>query len=146
MDVSLATIIVVVASVVGICIALWIVSVYRQRKVLQEARQWLPVEAKVESGALEATSETNKVVLPTFAFSYQVAGEYYSGRFGLMPKRFPSKELIQSIIDRMIGRKFLLRYDPSHPEAWFIPDEYIDGCRVEQRISSNVIHRYYPSD
>jgi hypothetical protein len=55
---------------------------------------------------VEATSETNKVVLPTFAFSYQVAGEYYSGRFALMPKRFPSEELIQSIIDRMIGVSF----------------------------------------
>jgi len=142
----LATVIVVVASAVGICIALWIVSVYRQRKILQEVKQWLLVEAKVESGAIETTSETNKVVLPTFAFSYQVPGEYYSGRFGLMPKRFLGEELIQSMIDRMIGRKFLIRYDPSHPEAWFIPDESIDGCKVEQRISSNVIHRYYPRD
>ena len=147
MDVALVSVIVVVASAIGISIAVWIASLYRQRKILQEAREWPPVEARVESGALEATQETNKVVLPTFAFSYQVAGDYYAGRFALMPeKRFPSQALTQSIIDRMIGRKLLVRYDPHHPEVWFIPEEFIEGCKVEQRIGVHAIHCYYPRD
>jgi hypothetical protein len=144
---NLPAVIIVVAGAVGISIALWVISIYRQARVAKKTGGWLPVEGTIESGTLEATAETNKVVLPTFAFSYQVAGEYYAGRFALMPEKlFPSKDLIQSTIDRMIGRKLLLRYDPSHPELWFIPDELIDGCRVEQKIGSQAVHRYYPRD
>lgn len=144
-DISLPTVIIVVASAIGISIALWVVSIYRQRRVVKEAREWLAVEGTIESGTVEAPEETNKVLLPTFAFSYQVGGDYYAGRFVLMPgKLFPSKELVQSIIDRMIGRKLLLRYDPHHPEVCFIPDEFIDGLEVEQKIGSHAIHRYYP--
>jgi len=92
--------------------------------------------------------ETNKAVLPTFAFSYQVSGEYYSGKFALIPERslFPNRALIESMIEGMIGRKLLLRYNPRQPDAWFIPEERIDGCKVAQRIGSQMIHRYYPRD
>jgi hypothetical protein len=115
------------------------------------AREWLPTEATVNSGALESMQETNKAVLPTFAFSYQVSGEYYSGKFALMPKKafFPSqarKTMIESMIEGMIGRKLLLRYNPRQPDAWFIPEERIDGYKVEQRIGSHMIHSYYPRD
>ena len=57
-----------------------------------------------------------------------------------------SKELAESMIDQMIGRKLLLRYDPDHPSMWFIPDEFIDGCKVEQKIGSHVIHDYSPKN
>jgi hypothetical protein len=123
----------------------WVVSLYRQRQLLEQAEQWLPVEARIESGALEGTHESGKILLPTFAFSYQVSGEYYSGRFSLMPKAFPTTEILESIIDQMSGRKLLVRYQPAHPEVWFIPDEFIDGLKVEQKIGSHVIHDYYPN-
>jgi hypothetical protein len=50
------------------------------------------------------------------------------------------------MINQMIGRKLLLRYDPDHPEVWFIPDELIDGYEIEQKIGSHIIHDYSPSD
>jgi len=46
----------------------------------------------------------------------------------------------------MIGRKLLLRYQPDHPEVWFIPDEFIDGLRVQQNIGLHVIHDYAPNE
>lgn len=145
MDKMLLAVVFIVAGSVAVAVTAWIVSLYRQRKLLEQAEQWLPVEARIESGALERTHESGKILLPTFAFSYQVSGEYYSGRFSLMPKAFPTKEIRESIIDRMSGRKLLLRYQPDHPEVWFIPDEFIDGLKVQQNISSHVIHDYRPN-
>jgi hypothetical protein len=145
MDKMLLAVVFVVAGSVAVAMTAWVVSLYRQRQLLEQAEQWLPVEARIESGALEGTHESGKILLPTFAFSYQVSGEYYSGRFSLMPKAFPTTEILESIIDRMSGRKLLVRYQPAHPEVWFIPDEFIDGLKVEQKIGSHVIHDYYPN-
>jgi hypothetical protein len=50
------------------------------------------------------------------------------------------------MIGRMIGRTLQLRYDPHHPEVWFIPDDLIDGCQVQEKIGSHLIHSYYPRD
>jgi uncharacterized protein DUF3592 len=135
-----------VVAVVALCVAIaaWIMSWYRQRKLVQQAAQWVPIEATIESGALEGTRETGKVVLPTFAFSYQVSGESYSGRFSLRAN--VSKESAESMIDQMIGRRIFLRYDPDHPEKWFIPDDAIEGYKVEQKIGSHLIHDYPPND
>jgi hypothetical protein len=150
-DNTLLGVIAVVGSAVFIAMVAWVISGYRQRKLVQDAMEWLPTEATINSGALESMQETNKAVVPTFAFTYQVSGEYYSGKFALMPKRvfFPNRarrEFIQSMIEGMIGRKLLLRYNPRQPDAWFIAEETIDGCKVEQRIGSHMIHRYYPRD
>ncbi len=135
-----------VVCVVALCLAAsaWIISWYRQRKLAQQAAQWVPIEAMIESGALEGTRESGKVVLPTFAFSYRVSGESYSGRFSLRSNA--SGESAESMIDQMIGRRILVRHDPDHPEKWFIPDEHMGGYKVEQRIGSHVIHDYAPND
>jgi hypothetical protein len=124
----------------------WLISWQRQRRRVEEAAEWPSVEARIESGALEATLETNKVRMPTFAFSYEVSGNYYSGRFSLMPKGFPSEADTEPIIERMKGRKLELRYDPNHPEVWRIPNEFIDGYKVEQKIGMHVVHSLYPRD
>jgi len=144
-DKTLLGAVLVVAGAVSVAVAAWVISQYQQRKLAQEAGQWPPVEARIESGALEGTHESGKVLLPTFAFSYHVSGEYYSGHFSLRGP-FPGKTPIESMIDGMIGRTLLLRYRPDRPEDWFIPDEFIDGYKVEQRIGSHVIHDYYPRD
>lgn len=142
MDTTFLAVILVVAGAVAVAVAAWLISWHRQRKLLQQAEQWLPVEARIESGALEG----GKIAFPTFAFSYQVSGQYYSGRFSLKPKAFPTQEIIESIIAGMIGRKLLLRYQPEHPEVWFIPDEFIDGLQVQQNIGLHVIHDYSPNE
>lgn len=64
--------------------------------------------------------------LPCFAFSYLVAGEYYSGRFALWAKGGRSDELLRELIES----KFTIRYDPDHPSSFFIPDETLGGCEV----------------
>lgn len=137
-------VIVVVGGVVFIAIGAWVASQYRQRKITQKAAQWVPVEATIESGSLEGTQETGRIVLPTFSFSYKVSDQYYSGRFSL-EARFP-KSRAESLIGQMIGRKLLLRYDPERPERWFIPDECIDGYKVEQKLSPHFIHDYSPKE
>ena len=144
MDSALLGVVLLVAGAVSVAVVAWVISWYRQYKLVQQAGQWVPVEGRIESGALEAVHESGRIVLPTFAFSYQVSGESYSGRFSLRAK--VSKALAESMIDRMIGRKLFLRYDPGHPEMWFIPDEFIDGYKVEQKIGWHVIHDYSPND
>ncbi len=144
MDNTLLAVILAAAGTLSVAIIVWVISSYRQHKLIQQAGQWVPVEAVIESGALERTHESGKVILPTFAFSYRVSEHSYSGRFSLRASL--SKALAESMIDRMIGRKLLLRYNPDHPEVWFIPDESIDGYKVEQKISSHVVHDYSPND
>jgi Protein of unknown function (DUF3592) len=145
MDKILVGIVVVAAVAVCAAIAVWVISLRRERQTVDQAREWPATEATIESGALEATHETHKVVLPTFAFSYQVSGAYYSGRFSLSPQeRFPSHALLDSLLREMSGRKLLVRYDPQRPEVWFIPDEFINGCKVEQEVGVHVVHDFYP--
>lgn len=143
MDKELLAVLFIVGSAVCVAIAAWVMSQYKQRQTIQKARQWLPVEATIESGALEGTQETSRVVLPTFAFSYKVSDQYYSGRFRLSAHLPRARG--EAMIGQMIGRRLLLRYDPERPAAWFIPDESIDGYKVEQKLSSHVIHDYSPN-
>ena len=82
------------------------------------------------------------VVLPVFAFSYVVKGEYYSGRFALMPY---TNDPGPSLFGRMIGRKLEIAYDARNPEAWFIPDELIEGCKVQQKLGPHFAV-LYPKD
>jgi hypothetical protein len=78
-DNTLLGVVLVVAGAVFAAVIAWIISWYRQRKLVQQVGQWVPMEARIESGALEGTHESGKVVLPTFAFSYRVSNSYYSG-------------------------------------------------------------------
>jgi len=137
----------VAAGALCIAVGTWTFSWRRDRRLLEQAREWPTTEAIVQSGALEGTRESGRGVRPTFAFSYQVAGHYYGGRFCLIrERRYPGKTSVESLIQQMIGRKLLLRYDPSRPEVWFIAEESIDGCKVEQKIGSHMIHSFYPKD
>jgi hypothetical protein len=112
--------------------------------LVNKAREWLPVEGTSESGAFETTHDS-KVRLPTLSFSYQVAGQFFSGRFCLLPERpyFP-KPFIASMIAELKGRKFLLRYDPTHPEIWFIAADSIGGYKVGQKIGIHFVRSFSP--
>jgi hypothetical protein len=107
MDNTLVGMVLLIAGTISVAVIAWVISWYRQRKPVQQAGQWVPVEGRIESGAVEGTHQSGKVVLPIFAFSYQVSEEYYSGRFSLRANI--SKALAESMIDRMIGRKLFLR-------------------------------------
>lgn len=104
-----------------------------QRSRLRKTATWPIAEATIESGTItvitrgEITAE-----LPVFEISYRVGEAYFGGRFALRPY---ITDPGSSIVNRMIGRKFTLRYDPHHPHVWFIPDRLIEGCRIEQKLS-----------
>ena len=118
-----------VAVTIVIVVKLW------HRHVARNAERWPSVEGVIESGQMEAAASGGskpKVVLPVFAFSYEVTGEYYGGRFALLPY---VTDLGESIIERMIGRKLQIHYDPKKPETWFIADKLIEGCKVEQKFT-----------
>ena len=50
MDTTFLAVILVVAGAVAVAVAAWLISWYRQRQLLQQAEQGLPVEARIESG------------------------------------------------------------------------------------------------
>lgn len=109
-----------------------------QRKKVDRTRSWPQAEATIESGTLEsvAGSEYVEVKLPVFAFSYRVDGAYYSGRFTLRPYL---SNFDESLITRLIGRKLGVRYNPQSADIWFIPDELLEGCRVEQKVGPHFV-------
>lgn len=111
-----------------------------RRRHARQAERWPTAEATVESGAIGvvARDKFTSVQLPVFAFSYRVESGYFSGRFALLPYITDPGE---SVVARMIGRKFQVRYNPKKPEMWFIPDELIEeGCRVEQNLSPHFVN------
>lgn len=116
----------------------------RAARKVEIARNWPAAEATVESGTLEAVADSSiraPIVLPVFAFSYHVDEKYYSGRFTLSHIHTDPDQIIQ----RVTGRKLQIRYNPSSPDAWFISDEEIEGCRVEQKMGRHVVG-LYPRD
>jgi hypothetical protein len=96
-------------------VAFGIVLTIRRRGLAKKAAQWPLAEAMIESGQVEAVAgggRSPKVSLPVFAFSYQVEGEYYSGRFALLPYITSIDELF---VSRMIGRNLKVHHDPRQP-------------------------------
>jgi hypothetical protein len=115
-----------------------------QARRVDKAKQWPKAEATIQTGAVEVVAKTRfgAIRLPVFAFFYQVRGEYYSGRFALAPY---TVEYDESLMDRMIGRKLVVCHHPKHPDRWLIPDEMIDGYKVEQKMGPH-LRGLYPSD
>lgn len=119
-----------------------------RRRVSTQAAKWTSVEGTIESGKLEQVAgggRNPKVILPVFAFSYQVAGEYYSGRFALRPYITDPFVTDGAFVEHMVGRKVQVNHDPRKPEVWFIADKLIEGCKVEQKFSGDLID-YAPPD
>jgi hypothetical protein len=110
-------------------------------RVSKKAERWPSVEGTIESGKLEqvAGSGNYKVILPVFAFSYSVEGEYYSGRFALLPYITDPFVTDSSFIEHMISRKVTVNHDPLKPDVWFIADKLIEGCKVEQKFTGDWI-------
>lgn len=127
--------------IVAIVAAIWIWELRGQRRQIQSAVSWPITEATIESGAIEEVSNIGgrtPMFLPVFAFSHHVADNYYSGRFSLSHLNTDADELIR----RMIGRKIQIRCNTSSPDMWFIPDEHIEGCKVEQKLGPHLVALY----
>jgi hypothetical protein len=74
-DNTLPGVVLLVAAAVSVALIASANSWYRQRSLIQQAGQWVPVEGRIESVALEAVRESGKIILLTFAFSYQGSRE-----------------------------------------------------------------------
>jgi hypothetical protein len=87
----------------------------------QSAKTWPMTEATVQSGEMEtvASSRGGDVTIPCFSVSYVVNDEYYSGRFRLLP----DFGFCDAVLNKMKDHKFQTHYDPSKPEAYYIPGE-----------------------
>lgn len=124
----------VLSLIVLLCL-LWLpLNWWRQRRNVRQTAGWPLTEATIETVQDEVVSHSKRpaITLPVLAFSYHVAGEYYSGRFALYPYIADPGDMT-----RMIGRKLQVRYNPDRPETWFIPDKLIEGCKVEQKMCPN---------
>lgn len=105
----------------------------------KDALRWPTTEGNIESGTIEVVAHLKggDISLPVFAFSYRVTDRYHSGRFALRPY---ITDPGPSVLDRMKGRKLQIHYNPRRTEEWFIADEYIEGCRVEQKLSPDFVN------
>jgi hypothetical protein len=110
-----------------------------RRRSAAKAIRWPMSEATIESGVMEVVERTRygTVELPVFSFSYRVGTEYFGGRFALRPYLTDPGP---SLIERMIGRKSTVHYDPKDPATWFLPDEIVEGCTVEQNLSPHLVN------
>lgn len=107
---------------------------------VKKTKWWPAVEATVRSGNVEVVRHLRfgNIQMPVFDFSYVVGEKPYSERFGLSM----SSEPVDSLINKMVGRTVTIQYDPANPGIYYLPEEKIEGCRVEQNIGSMV--RFYP--
>jgi hypothetical protein len=127
------TVAILVSMAAGFISWLW------RRSRIGASAAWPIVEGIVESGAMEpvANGQGVNIELPVFSFSYRVGSGYYGGRFALLPY---NTDPGPTVVQRMIGRKLQIRVDPQKPETWFIADDLIEGCRVEQNLSRHLSH------
>lgn len=99
---------------------------------VQVAEQWPTTEATIEGGTFQTLpsggSRWDPLTAPVLYFSYQVRGEYFSGRVALMEFFDDSGE---EIIRRMTLKKLEIHYDPQDSARWFIDDK-IAGYRIRQ--------------
>jgi hypothetical protein len=113
-------------AVLGVVVAL-LARLFRSARQEDEAQSWPCAEATIQSAEMETVgSGRYAVVLPCFAFSYLVNGEYYSGRFSLSCSDVRSATLIREMVDK----KLTIHYDPKKPSINRISEEMIEGCGV----------------
>lgn len=107
---------------------------------VKKTKSWPVVEATVRSGNVEVVRHLRfgDIQLPVFEFSYVVRDQGYSERFALSMFSEP----VDSLMNKMVGRRVTVQYDPASPAICYVPGEKIEGCRIEQNIGSMV--RLYP--
>jgi len=107
---------------------------------VKRAKSWPAVEATVKSGSVEVVRHLRfgDIQLPVFELAYEIGAKTYSERFALSMSREP----VDALIGKMVGRKITVQYDPANPGVCFLPGEKIEGCKIEQSIGSQV--HFYP--
>ena len=128
--------------VVLIPLAVLVVWLIRKTDRLETANSWPICEGTIQSAGMEMIGRGRRaIVLPCFAFSYVVNGEYHSGRFALSAR----DEKASALIRELVNKKLTIHFDPEHPSTYFIPVELIEGCQVHQKLGSDLFG-FYPND
>ena len=110
----------------------WLITSVRKSRQLKAAKHWPLAEATIQSGAMEVVfhSRYGSRTLPCFAFTFEVDGEYHSGRFSLEADGERGEELTRNLVNR----KLTVSYDPYEPDNWFIPMTDFAGFPLHQRL------------
>ncbi|MGH9560812.1 MAG: hypothetical protein ACRD3S_05090 [Terracidiphilus sp.] len=104
-------------------------------KAIADTADWLDTEATIQDAVAERLDRY--ISYPSFAFSYSVQGEYFSGMFFLKADEKQADELIKTLLQR----KFPVQYDPDNPSAWYIENANMEGYEILQKLSAD-----YPPD
>jgi hypothetical protein len=96
---------------------------------------WLETEATIQDAVLERIDRYRSY--PSFAFSYSVHGEYFSGRFFLKANGDEADWLLKTLLNQ----KFPVLYDPNNPTEWYIVQTIMAGYEIIQKLSAD-----YPPD
>jgi hypothetical protein len=124
----------IVAVAIGIVV---VAGKYESRtdKKVADTADWLETEATIQDAVVERLDKYTSY--PSFAFSYAVHGEYFSGRFFLKANSEQSDELIKILLHR----KFPVQYDPDNLSVSYIAEATIEGYEIIQKLGCD-----YPSD
>jgi len=112
----------------------------RRLNEVKKTKSWPAVEATVRSAKVEAVRHMRfgDIQLPVFELSYVVREKPYAERFALSM----CSEPVDEVMNKMVGRKISVQYDPQNPGICFLPREKIEGCKIEQTMGSSI--RFYP--
>src|SRR5580698_2493502 len=101
----------IVLGIVAVAVGIVVGTGLHERRMDKEVANtagWLETEATIQDARRERVDRNTWY--PSFAFSYSVHGEYFSGRFFLKANREQSDELVKALI----GHKFPVEYDPNN--------------------------------
>jgi len=107
----------------------------RMDKDVADTADWLETEATIQDAVMERLDRYTWY--PSFAFSYSIHGEYFSGRFFLKANQSQSDELVKTLLNL----RFPVQCDPNNPSGWYIAEATIGGCEIIQGLSPD-----YPPD
>ena len=91
----------------------------------EEVKTWPMIEATIQVSSAISIGR-NPADLPCFHYSYVIAGEYYSGCFGL----HVYGDRAATLRKEMINRRFMVCYDPNQPSRNFFPEDTVEGYKV----------------
>jgi len=113
---------------------------FRRQNGVKKTKSWPVAEATVLSGSVEAVRHLRfgEIYLPVFDLTYVVRQKSYSDRFALSM----CSEPVDALMNKMVGRRMSVQYDPENPGTCYIPADKVEGCRIEQNIGSQV--KFHP--
>jgi len=123
----------IVAAGVGLVVG---VGIYERRvdKAIANTADWLEAKATIQDAAIERYIRYSWY--SSFAFSYAVGDEYFSGRFFLKTNLQQAEELVKTLLHQ----EFPVQYDPETPSAWYIAQATIAGYEIIQKESLYYLH------